>query len=208
MKTDVLKRPFEPDEIKTRKAGGGRSLRYADGATYVRRLNEAFDHAWQWTILARDRCPEVDSDGKPCADELVVLGRLEAGGVVHEAFGGATVGRGENLGDDWKAAATDALKKAASLFGIGLELYTDVRPRDEEDEAKPPAKQASKPSPSQRLAAVMARVSENAKALGWTADVLDQKCLETYNVASAGLTLEQAEQLGRRLAATIAKKAT
>jgi hypothetical protein len=33
-----------------------------------------------------------------------------------------------SLGDDLKAAATDCLKKCATLFGVGLHLYFDVRP--------------------------------------------------------------------------------
>ena len=32
-----------------------------------------------------------------------------------------------SLGDDLKAAATDALKKCATLFGVGLHLYEERR---------------------------------------------------------------------------------
>ena len=44
-----------------------------------------------------------------------------------EAFGGKEISKGSNLGDDLKAAASDALKKAATMFGIGLHLYGKER---------------------------------------------------------------------------------
>lgn len=193
MKIEILKKPFDQAEVKTRKAGGGRVLKYADGATYVRRLNEAFDHDWKWTILSRERCPEVGRDGKPAPDELVVLGRLEAGGVVHEAFGGSTVGRGENLGDDWKSAATDALKKAASLFGIGLELYTDVQPPEETPTTTAPS---SKPSATKGGAAASdaqrAKIRALLEATGMPEEVLVSKVRSKYACAPGALTVEQA----------------
>jgi hypothetical protein len=61
-------------------------------------------------------------------EEVIVLGKLTIDGVTKMAFGGSSVTRDNSgvevsLADDLKAAASDAIKKAASLFGIGLELY-------------------------------------------------------------------------------------
>ena len=42
-----------------------------------------------------------------------------------------------SLGDDLKAASTDALKKASSLFGVGLYLYSDQRPNGKPEEGRP-----------------------------------------------------------------------
>jgi hypothetical protein len=50
-----------------------------------------------------------------------------------------------SLGDDLKAAATDALKKCATLFGVGLHLYFD----DGAKQAAPPPTPA-KPEPTAR----------------------------------------------------------
>jgi len=59
------------------------------------------------------------------------VGKLTAGGIVKSAFGGSDIKRAKesgeiiSLADDLKAAATDSLKKCASLFGVGLHLYGD-----------------------------------------------------------------------------------
>ena len=68
-------------------------------------------------------------------DEVVVLGKLTAGNVIKTAFGGSSITRSRENGepiaisDDLKAAASDSLKKACSLLGIGLHLYSDDRPQ-------------------------------------------------------------------------------
>jgi hypothetical protein len=64
-------------------------------------------------------------------DEVVVIGRLSADGVTKMQFGVSQLTREKgtgaivSLGDDLKAAATDALKKCATFFGVGLHLYAD-----------------------------------------------------------------------------------
>ena len=57
-----------------------------------------------------------------------MLGKLTLDGVTKSAFGGSLIsfrddGTAISIGDDLKAAASDCLKKSASLFGVGLELY-------------------------------------------------------------------------------------
>ena len=69
---------------------------------------------------------------EPNADEVVALGELRAwiGGqwISRQQFGGQKIkrvkatGMPSNLADDHKGAATDALKKCASLIGVGLYL--------------------------------------------------------------------------------------
>ena len=65
-------------------------------------------------------------------EEVAVLGKLSAGGVTKTVFGGSSITRARETGepvsisDDLKAGASDALKKACSLLGIGLELYSEV----------------------------------------------------------------------------------
>ncbi|MFN8549779.1 MAG: Rad52/Rad22 family DNA repair protein, partial [Polyangiaceae bacterium] len=118
MKKEVLTKPFRPDQIKQRKGHHGRLLSYVSTADVIARLNECFDFQWSFEVLAHS----VEHG------EAVVLGRLTAGGVTKCAFGGAaiTVDReGDPLSnaDSYKAACADCLKKASSLFGIGLDLY-------------------------------------------------------------------------------------
>jgi hypothetical protein len=87
----------------------------------IARLNEGCD-TWDFVI---ERYEVLD-------EEVVVLGRL----VIEEkitktAFGGSAItrdrdGRAVSVADDLKAAGSDALKKAASLLGVGLELYAGL----------------------------------------------------------------------------------
>ena len=116
---EVLERPFPPELIRTRKGTFGKELAYAEVHNYVARLNEAFAGDWSFDII----------EHRVVDNEVVVLGKLTAGGVHKTAFGcsAITTGResGEkvSLGDDLKAAASDALKKCSSLVGLGLHLY-------------------------------------------------------------------------------------
>jgi hypothetical protein len=61
----------------------------------------------------------------------LVLGKLTAAGIVKMQFGASQVTRDReskaliSLGDDLKAAATDALKKCATFLGVGLHLYAE-----------------------------------------------------------------------------------
>ena len=61
-----------------------------------------------------------------------MLGKLTAQGITKSQFGKSKITRSKadrsivSIGDDLKAAATDSLKKCATLFGIGLHLYLDA----------------------------------------------------------------------------------
>jgi len=117
MKKDVLTRPFPAELIKHRQGQGGKILSYLETHTVIRRLNEACD-AWDFVIMEHQLLD----------DEVVVVGKLTADGIIKMAFGGSAItrdreGRPVSIADDLKAAGSDALKKAASLFGVGLELY-------------------------------------------------------------------------------------
>jgi len=117
MKPEVLRRPFPPELIKARPGHNGKSLSYVETWAVIERLNEGLD-AWSFDVV----------EHQIFAEEIVVLGRLTADGVVKTAFGGTSITRDRNgkevsIADDLKAAASDALKKAASLLGVALELY-------------------------------------------------------------------------------------
>ena len=122
---DNLERAFPADLIRTRKGSFGKELSYVEVAYYIRRLNEAFGGDWSFEIV----------EHRLLDAEAVVLGKLTAGVVTKTAFGGSmiTVSRESGspvcMSDDLKAAASDSLKKACSLLGVGLELYIDTHPQ-------------------------------------------------------------------------------
>jgi len=115
MNRDLLEHPFDRAQIKQRKGRNG-VLDYVEGHTVVARLNAALDGAWSFEVVAH---------------EVLVLGKLTAAGIVKMQFGASQVTRDRetkaliSLGDDLKAAATDALKKCATFLGVGLHLYAD-----------------------------------------------------------------------------------
>ena len=112
----ALSRPFT--DMKTRPGRNGQSISYIEGHAVVQRLNDALAGDWSFRVLEKDVL-----DG-----EVIVLGELRAGELVKQAFGGSEVtktrdGKIVSLADDLKSAATDALKKAATLLGVALQLY-------------------------------------------------------------------------------------
>jgi hypothetical protein len=120
MDREILERKFEPGQIKQRKGPGGTILDYIETPSVINRLNEAFDGDWSYDIDEFEQ-----NDG-----QVVVLGKLTAGGITKMQFGSKTVMTGKDgnpisIGDDLKAAASDALKKCATLMGVGLHLYSD-----------------------------------------------------------------------------------
>src|SRR5690606_36663246 len=116
MDRDRLTAPFPPELIRTRPGQHGKQLSYVPTWAIIARLNEVCDN-WSFTIEEHQEWEGT---------EVVVLGRLEIGGVAKNAFGGSSVSKDKegnilSLGDDLKAASSDALKKAASLFGVPID---------------------------------------------------------------------------------------
>ena len=100
-------------------------IEYIGGDKVVERLNEVVGVS-KWSFTVPDKIVDVD------IGHIAVLGRLEAfvdGSLtVKEQWGSSVIetysnGRVVSLGDNIKAATTDALKKCATLLGVGLYLY-------------------------------------------------------------------------------------
>ncbi|NWG03592.1 MAG: hypothetical protein HXY44_12125 [Syntrophaceae bacterium] len=134
MNRALLEKPFEPSQIKQRQGKFGHILDYVEGHVVTSRLNDAFDGNWSFEVVKYRILKDTD--------EVLVLGKLTAEGVTKMAFGSKEIERSKDtkaiisLGDDLKAASTDALKKAASLLGVGLYLYSDQRPNGKPEEGK------------------------------------------------------------------------
>ena len=121
MNREILERPFNPEQIKQREGNFGKMLDYIEGHAVIQRLNDAFEGDWSFAILRHDVLKD--------SDEVIVLGELKAGDTAKSQFGSSRIthnsqsGEMVSLADDFKAAATDALKKCATLLGVGLHLY-------------------------------------------------------------------------------------
>ncbi len=124
-----LSAPFEVTFTDVR---GGVELTYITGEQVTRRLNEALGvGGWSFRVLRHD----INAD----ADEAWALGEIvaEVDGkcVTRQQFGSQKIKRSRStgapldLGFDLKGAATDAMKKCASLLGVGLYLSRKQPPR-------------------------------------------------------------------------------
>lgn len=119
MNRELLEQPFGQDQIRQRTGNLGETLDYVEAHVVIQRLNDAFEGQWSFEIPYHEVFKE----------EVVVKGLLTANEITKSQFGSSKVTRNPDTGevlsvaDDLKAAATDALKKAATLFGVGLHLY-------------------------------------------------------------------------------------
>ncbi len=117
---------------------------------------------------------------------------MTAGGVVKSQFGNKriTLTRDEkkevSLGDDLKAATTDAIKKCATLFGVGLHLYFETPPpaavvsvaeRSTAPSSPPPAENGGE----RRLSAKQLNaIFGIAKGAGWSKKEIQAFSLEHF----------------------------
>ncbi|MDP7236821.1 MAG: Rad52/Rad22 family DNA repair protein [Candidatus Latescibacteria bacterium] len=141
MNLELLKRPFSTDQIKHRRTSIGLMVAYLETPTIITRLNEVFNGEWSFQIV----------DHKFLDNDVVVLGEIMAGGVSKQQFGTCELQQDTedgvvlSVGDALKAATSDALKKTATLYGIGLQLYGV--PADESlSESGEPSPVVSEPS--------------------------------------------------------------
>lgn len=114
---ESLEKPFPQECVKARKGGGGKSYSYVPGHIIIRRLNEATDQAWTAEITGISE--------RTLGDDLFVVVQvsLEIPGMGKRPGIGVQIVR-PNAGEDlYKGALTDAIKKAATLFGVALDLY-------------------------------------------------------------------------------------
>ncbi len=135
MNRELLEKPFNPDQIKQREGNFGKKLDYIEGHSVIQRLNDAFEAEWSFSILKHEILEATD--------EVVVLGESKAGDVVKMQFGSSRITRARETGemvslaDDFKAGGTDALKKCATLLGVGLFLYNGDKPGSQNNSGRP-----------------------------------------------------------------------
>jgi len=159
---EILEREFQPSQIKRRRGPSG-ELDYVETADVIRRLNQAFEGEWSFEIVQHQQL----------FDEMVVLGRLTAGGVSKMQFGNHHVTKAKkdgamvNIGFDLKAAASDCLKKCATALGVALHLYSEAV-SDEPEE--PVDRNAMTPSESSETISKekLSEIKQLRTKLNWT----------------------------------------
>lgn len=122
----ILNQPTPRQFIKQRPGAGGQSLSYVEVGYVVGLLNLLFGHFWDWEIVDEQiGKKQVWVKGKLTINSFADKDRK----IVKSAYGSSaikfnrTTGEPIDVGDDLKAASSDALKKASSLLGIAADVY-------------------------------------------------------------------------------------
>ena len=112
---EELTKPFPPEALKWRWADRNqtRKFTYVETHTVIRRLNDVTGNCWDFRVTKMD----LHGDLWVASGELTIPG-------LGTRFGIGVQRVSERGGEDLvKGVASDCLKKCATLFGVGLELY-------------------------------------------------------------------------------------
>lgn len=129
---NVIERPLPKEKIRQRPGKAGLTFDYVTPDFIINLLNEAFEYRWSTDIFHQS----MHGDTALVGLNLTVWD-AEDNAINKSQFGSCDVGRGMGPGEAFKGAASDAMKKSATLLGVALELYND-------DEA--PKQQFQKPT--------------------------------------------------------------
>lgn len=125
-----LSEPFPPEMERT-VVKSGTSLTYIPVSEVITRLNRTFGVCgWSYEIIKCER-DAIDPDFVVAHVRLSVSGEYFNPTSTKDGFGGQKIKRKKDgsivdLGDEFKGAISDALKKAAQHFGVGLYLARDT----------------------------------------------------------------------------------
>ncbi len=152
---------------------GGKEFDYITIEQCVSRLNEVLGIGnWEFTVL------EHGTDEKG----VWVLGRLiidtgEGLCVRRDQFGECATHTGMSTGDARKGAASDALKKAASLIGVGLYLSDKEEQATAHAQGQAPARNdGSKAAPTVQVSSdPWSLFWGRARAVGWTPETVSER---------------------------------
>jgi hypothetical protein len=193
---EMLERAF--DCIKQRPGAGGKQLSYIEAHQVIQRLNDSFDGEFSFQI---DDVSEVGT-------EIVVRGtlsvQLEDGRIIKKSnIGTADIktnrssGEVEGIGDTYKSAASDCLKRCAILFGVGLHLYTD-------DTTAPANRETNQPTSFQSNSLSQAQngaISAIGRTKNLGSKALDDRAQREHGVPVNQLTKAQASKFIQALQA-------
>jgi hypothetical protein len=132
----LLSEPF-PEEMEKVLVKSGVELVYLPISEVINRLNKVIGvNNWSFEIISVRR-DEIDVD--ELVAHVALTAEIDGKSVVKHGFGGQSVKRAKStqkpidLGNDFKGAVSDALKKAAQQLGVGLYLARSADAMDAEE---------------------------------------------------------------------------
>ncbi|PKN07049.1 MAG: hypothetical protein CVU73_14545 [Deltaproteobacteria bacterium HGW-Deltaproteobacteria-8] len=198
MNRALLEKPFLAAEIRHREGGNGKILDYVEGHVVVARLNDAFDGNWDFIVKS--------FDVNEARGEVLVVGRLTAEGITKMQFGSSSITRHKttkepvSIADDLKAAATDALKKCATLFGVALSLHGGKHEARTQPAPSAEPLPAATPTPTAHAPGRLSSKQHSylltlSRGHGLTRREVDALCIERFGVVLDHVTRSEASLL-------------
>lgn len=125
---EIVLAPTPQAMVKSKPGRGGRKVSYVEGGYVVSVLNAAFSPlGWDFEIVEHgesNRSTEKSAEGEVWVKgKLTIIDHKQGFRVSKTQFGQHPIHKNVPIGDAYKAAATDCLKKCASLLGIALDVY-------------------------------------------------------------------------------------
>jgi len=125
IKGTTAREDFPSGKIPKKPARGGARVDYLPGWWFIEQLNTLFNYNWDFLVLDQG---VYDNKFIWVKGQLVVRG---ANGTVvtKTQFGGSAIKRGRDggppisVGDDYKSASTDSMKKCATQLGLAADVY-------------------------------------------------------------------------------------
>ena len=109
--------------VKSRPAKGGGTWNYVDGGYIKKCLNLMFGWDWDFQIISKEViCNEVVVHGRltcRCGDKIIIKEQFGNKEILYKK--GTEIPL--SIGNDFKSASTDALKKCATEIGIAMDVY-------------------------------------------------------------------------------------
>jgi hypothetical protein len=143
----AISQPTPAMFIKEKPGRGGKKVSYVETGYVVSRLNTAFSPAgWDFEVIAdgkTDRQTENNTEGEVWVrGKLTIIDHKKGYRVSKTQYGQHPIHKNVPIGDAYKSAASDSLKKCASLFGIAHDVYWKIS--ESEGAPKVPEKTAVK----------------------------------------------------------------
>lgn len=205
MDLELLSKPFPAELIKQREGNWGKTFDYVEVGPVIARLNECFGGHWSFRILwPYDLSAFLDPQKQEHLKEVAVLGELSADREHKQQFGQSQVTRKSDTGevinviDDLKAAASDALKKCATHFGVALYLYedrTNEKGRSDPDREKSRSGAGPK-GMTEKQRKEIARLREELKS---TEEQVEARVAELFNKPLEKLSCQEASDVIGRM---------
>lgn len=199
--------------VKTRRGAGGKELSYVSGNYVIDVLNRAFGYNWDWTVKKcwiEQFVPWTKRGYQGSPDEVKedvgsvahVLGTLKVRlhddttnediVITKSGLGSKSIiGNQAEQESIYKAAMTDAIKKAASLLGIAADLYRDDNERNHFNTLKAQELWTDKETHKRQ------KDFDLINSFGWTSQYLSQVIKQWSNGSAQSLyalTPEQFDQ--------------